>query len=102
MTAFVAIAASTALPPACRVTIPAFVASCSAAETAPLTPRTEVVGGAVTGRHSEHARERAPASDWLTACLAGERRQRSCRARYADAYHLGVSTQQRAGAITVT
>jgi hypothetical protein len=34
--------------------------------------------------------------------VAGERHERSCRARYADAYHLGVSTQQRAGAITVT
>ena len=34
--------------------------------------------------------------------MAGERREQSCRARYAGAYHHGVSTQQRAGAVTVT
>src|SRR6476659_1505142 len=107
ITALVAIAASTALPPACSVAMPALVASCSAAETAPLTPRTEVVGGAVTEARSTHTSERAPASKWPAAAqaagvVAGERREQSCRARYAAAYHRAVSTHQQAGEITVT
>ena len=87
--------------------MPAFVASCSAAETAPLTPRHGGRGGAVIGPHSTDASERAPASEWPATAqaaggVAGERRERSCGHATQAPTITACRPQQRAGAVTVT